>query len=492
MSEELFINITPKETRVAIVENGVLQEIFLERASKHGIVGNIYSGRVVRVLPGMQAAFVDMGLDRAAFLHLSDMISRQPEHEDDVSVSEAPSVHCITQLLKEGQDIVVQVIKDPLGTKGARISTRISLPSRFLVFMPDIKHVGVSQRIEDEAERERLRLILTKGLAEDEGGYIIRTAAEGIEQAALESNKVYLRKLWKSIQKKVKLAKSGQIIHEDLPLALRALRDSISVQTERIRIDDLDTVDKAIEFAKLFVPNMFDKIEHFKNERPIFDFYNIEDEIQRALQRKVLLKSGGYLIFDQTEAMTTIDVNTGAFVGSRNLEETIFKTNLEAGTTIARQLRLRNLGGIIIIDFIDMIDEEHKRQVLRSLEKALAKDYAKTSISQVSALGLVEMTRKRTRESLEHVLCQICPLCEGRGSIKSVETVCNEIFREVLRTDRAYDAKSYLVLASQIVVDKMLDEDTTVLTELQDQLRKSVQFQVESLYTQEQFDVVLM
>lgn len=490
MSEEVLINVTPKETRVAVVENGVLQELFVERASKHGLVGNIYQGKVVRVLPGMQAAFIEIGLERAAFLHLTDMLGKQ--HDEEETSAEAPSVSCITQLLKEGQEIVVQVIKDPLGTKGARLTTRISLPSRFLVFMPDLQHIGVSQRIEDEAERERLRQIVSASLKPGEGGYIVRTAAEGMDLPALESNKHYLQKLWKTIQNKIKTAKSGEIIHEDLPLALRALRDLISVQTERVRIDDLDTTEKATEFVNAFVPNILGKVEYYKNERPIFDFYNIEDEIQRALQRKVTLKSGGHLFFDQTEALTTIDVNTGAFVGHRNLEETIFKTNLEAASAIARQLRLRNLGGIIIIDFIDMTDEEHKRQVLRALDKALSKDHAKTSISQVSALGLVEMTRKRTRESLEHVLCQACPMCDGRGSIKSLETICNEIFREVLRTDRVYDAKSYLVLASQQVVDRMVDDDSIILAELQDLLGKSVQFQVESLYIQEQFDVVLM
>ena len=489
MSEELLINIAPRETRVALVENGVLQEIYIERQSKRGLVGNIYLGRVVRVLPGMQAAFIEIGLERAAFLHLSDIIDRYDEESD---TSHGPIPECITDMLKEGQTIAVQVIKDPLGSKGARLTTRITLASRFLVMMPNLIHIGVSARIEDEEERERLRAILSGQSDENEGGYIIRTAAEGVSAEELLANRKYLQKLWRSIQIKLKKAKKGQIIHEDLSLGLRALRDLVTKETERVRIDQHAHYEAALNFAKTFIPNIYTAIEYYQGERPIFDFYYIEDELQRALQRKVTLKSGGHLIIDQTEAMTTIDVNTGGFVGNRKLEETIFKTNLEATTSIARQLRLRNLGGIIIIDFIDMVEEEHKRQVLRALERALSKDHAKCNVSQVSGLGLVEMTRKRTRESIEHVLCEPCSLCNGRGSIKSSETICHEIFRELLRTDKAYDAKSYLILASQSVVDRILDEDSSALAEIQDALGKTVQFQVETLYSQEQFDVVLI
>lgn len=492
MSEEILINVSAREARVAIVENGVLQEILVERASRRGLVGNIYIGTVVRVLPGMQAAFVEMGLERAAFLHASDMQGvAQEEVEAPVSL-DPPLTTCITDLLKDGQQIAVQVIKDPIGGKGARLTTRISLPSRYLVFMPGITHVGISQKIEEVEERERLKKIVEANLPENKGGYIVRTAAEGASAAEIENNQLYLAKLWESIQRKLLVAKSGDIIHEDLPLYLRALRDYISVQTEKVRIDDPQAYDRALPFVHDFVQNMTGKVEFYTPERSLFDLYSIEDEIQKALHRKVQLKSGGHLIFDQTESMTTIDVNTGAFVGSRNLEETIYKTNLEAAVSIARQLRLRNLGGIIIIDFIDMMDEEHKRQVLRALEKALARDHTRNSISSVSAIGLVEMTRKRTRESLEHVLCQTCPVCSGRGSIKSTETVCNEIFREVVRAARAYDAKSYLVLASQEVVDRMLDEESASVAQIEMQTGKSIKFQVETLYTQEQFDVVLM
>ncbi len=491
MSEEILINVSPRETRGSIVENGVLQEILVERASRRGLVGNIYMGKVVRVLPGMQAAFIEMGLERAAFLHASDMLSVSDEYLQPTNEIAEPQ-ESITDLLKDGQTIAVQVIKDPIGSKGARLTTRISLPSRYLVFMPGISHVGVSQRIEEEQERERLKKIVEEMLPENQGGYIVRTAAEGATPAEIKSNQVYLIKLWETISRKMVNAKSGDIIHEDLPLYLRALRDYISPQTERVRIDDKTSYELAVTFIEDFVPTMTGKVELYAGERPLFDLYGIEDEIQKSLHRKVQLKSGGHLIFDQTEAMTTIDVNTGAFVGHRNLEETIFKTNLEAAVTIARQLRVRNLGGIIIIDFIDMTNEEHKRQVIRALEKALARDHTKNSISEVSALGLVEMTRKRTRESLEHVLCETCTVCAGRGMIKTTETVCNEIFREVLRAARAYDTKSYLVLASQEVVDRMLDEESASVAQLEERIGKSIKFQVEGLYTQEQFDVVLM
>lgn len=492
MSEEILINVSPRETRVAIVENGTLEELLVERSSRRGLVGNIYMGTVARVLPGMQAAFVEMGLDRAAFLHVSDMVSVVDEYGQPGEPPEPEGVGLITDNLKEHQTIAVQVIKDPIGSKGARLTTRISLPSRYLVFMPGVEHIGVSQKIEDPLERDRLKAAMEELAPLMPGGYIIRTAAEGASIEDLRANQAYLAKLWESIQRNIARAKSGDIIHEDLPLFLRALRDYICVQTERIRIDDKDATARAITFIQEFVPSMIGKVEFYEAERPLFDLYGMEEEIQRALHRKVSLKSGGYFIVDQTEAMTTIDVNTGAFVGHRNLEETIFKTNLEAASSIARQLRLRNLGGIIIIDFIDMTEEAHKAQVQSALEKALARDHTKNSISEVSALGLVEMTRKRTRESLEHVLCEMCPTCSGRGTIKTVETVCHEIFREVIRAERAFHANGYLVLASQEVVDSMFDEESASVAQLEMQIGKSIKFQVEGLYTQEQFDVVLM
>ncbi len=491
MSEELLINVTPQETRVAFVENGVLQEVHIERARKRGLVGNIYKGRVCRVLPGMQAAFVEVGLERTAFLHASDILVADAEQEN--GSSDERHNEQINTLLREGQEVVVQVVKDPLGTKGARLTTYLSIPARFLVYMPGSKHIGISQRIEDETERERLKSII-EARAHDfvPGGYIIRTAAEGVSEDAIEKDMAFLEKLWNSIQERLANGDQDQLLYEDMPLVMRTMRDLVDIDIEKVRIDSRETFFKIEKFAGKFIPELAPRVEHYSGERPIFDIYGIEDEIQKALERKVQLKSGGYLIIDQTEAMTTIDVNTGAFVGHRNLEETIFKTNLEAAQAIARQLRLRNLGGIIIIDFIDMTDNEHRRQVLRALERSLERDHAKTHISEVSSLGLVEMTRKRTRESLEHVLCETCPTCQGRGTLKTPETICFEIFREIMREARQYDAQQLMVLASNEVVELLLDEESTSVAELEEFIGRPIKFQVESLYTQEQFDVVLM
>jgi len=491
MSEEILINVTPRETRVALVENGVLQEVYIERERKRGIVGNIYKGKVSRVLPGMQAAFIDIGLERAAFLHASDISSSILSEAEDVSADKRQNE--IADLVREGQDILVQVIKDPLGTKGARLTTHITVPSRYLVLLPGENNIGISTKIEDEDERNRLKNIISSSAENSEGhGFILRTVAEGIDKHALIFDQKFLSKLWVSIQEKIKSAQSGSVVYQDLSLAVRTLRDLVDDQIEKIRVDSRESFNKLQEFSQQFVPHMTGCLEYYPGERPIFDLYNIDDELQKALDRKVQLKSGGHLIIDQTEAMTTIDVNTGAYVGHRNLEETIFKTNLEAAQAITRQLRLRNLGGIIIIDFIDMSLEDHKRQVLRALEKSLIKDHAKSNITEVSSLGLVEMTRKRTRESLEHVLCDVCPTCSGRGSIKSAETVCYEIFREIIREARQYDAQKLLVLASQDVVDLLLDEESASLAELETFIEVPIKFQVEALFTPEQYDVVLM
>lgn len=489
MSDEILMNVTPRETRVAVIENGVLQEVFIERAQRLGLVGNIYKGRICRVLPGMQAAFVEIGLERAAFLHASDITVENQEGSNHPRQEQA-----ISQLVTEGQEIMVQVVKDPLGTKGARLTTQISIPSRYLVFMPRSETtIGISQKIETEDERQRLKGIVAEYLEEGGGGgYIVRTAGEGVSEAVLRKEMGFLRKLWDSIRERFLQAPVKSIVHEDLALVLRSLRDLVGTEVDRVRIDSRETYQKAQQFARKFVPEVAQRLGYYPGGRPVFDLYNIEDELQRALQREVKLKSGGHLVFDQTEAMTTIDVNTGAFVGHRNLEETIFKTNLEAAQAIARQLRLRNLGGIIIIDFIDMTEEEHKTQVLAALERSLEADHAKSHLSEVSALGLVQMTRKRTRESLEHVLCEVCPTCGGRGSVKTAETVCYEIFREILREARQYESQSLLVLTSQDVVDIMLDDESTSLAELEAFIGKPIKLQVETLYTQEQYDVVLM
>ncbi|MCL6415216.1 ribonuclease G [Aestuariirhabdus sp. Z084] len=489
MSEEILMNITPMESRVAVVENGVLQEVYIERPQKRGIVGNIYKGKVVRVLPGMQAAFVDIGLERAAFIHAGEICRKG---ERDTSQEDLP----INQLVRDGQSLVVQVTKDPLGTKGARLTTNISIPARYLVLMPDSSHVGISLRIEQPEERERLKALVEAGLdsleEKPEFGFILRTAAEGVGEKEVVADIRYLQRLWGTISETIKSSKAPANIYEDLPLHLRTLRDLAEPDIEKIRIDSRETFQKVERFVDKLLPEVGGRVEYYPGERPIFDLYSVEDEIQKALSRKVQLKSGGYLIIDQTEAMTTIDVNTGGFVGHRNLEETIFKTNLEAATAIARQLRLRNLGGIIILDFIDMEDSEHQRQVLRMLEKAMERDHAKTNITGVSELGLVEMTRKRTRESLENILCESCPVCEGRGTLKTADTVCYEVFREILREARAYDSKSYLVLASQSVVDRLLDEESDNVADLEEFIDRSIRFQVEPMYSQEQFDVVLL
>ena len=490
MSEEILINETPMETRVALLENGLLQEAYIERTNKRGLVGNIYKGKVVRVLPGMQAAFVDVGLERSAFIHTADIVTLNDEGFEE----RAKSPNDICQVLREGETIVAQVVKDPIGTKGARLTTHLSLPSRYLVYMPRTQHIGISQRIEDEAERSRLHT-LVKECMEQEGldshsGFIIRTVAEGIGKEEIATDIKFLKRLWVSIESSTKKAKVPSAIYEELPLFLRTLRDFIRPGLEKIRVDAQDAYLKSVAFAGSLVPELKGKIEHYQGESPIFDLYNVEDEIVKALGRNVPLKSGGHLVFDQTEAMTTIDVNTGGFVGHKNLEETIFKTNMESASAIGRQLRLRNLGGIIIIDFIDMTNTEHQRQVLRMLGKVLERDYAKTNINGLSALGLVEMTRKRTRENLQQILCDTCPECNGRGRLKTPETVCYEIFREVLRQVRAYSSHSYLVLASKSVADRLMEEESSSLADLEALINKSIKVQVEPMYSQEEFDVV--
>lgn len=489
MSEEILINSTPSETRVALVENGMLQEVWLERASHTGYIGNIYKGQVSRVLPGLQAAFVDIGLERTAFLHARDMVRQDPVGNGD----EAPPEPHISELLRQGDEVIVQVIKDPLGSKGARLTTNLSIPSRFLVLLPNCDITGISARIEEDSERARLKDLVGRLRNEDDGhGYIVRTKAEGVNDFALSADMSYLGKVWQTIGERSDCASPPSCIYEDLTLSLRALRDMMHKKVDRVRIDSAIDLEKAREFARRFVPDWLDRIEEYSVERPIFDLFGVEDEIENALKPTSPLKSGGYLVFDQTEAMTTIDVNTGGYVGHRNLEETIYKTNLEAAQSIARQLRLRNLGGIIIIDFIDMADEEHRRLVMRSFERALERDHAKTTLTDISALGLVEMTRKRTTESLERRLCVPCHYCEGRGTIKSTETVCLEIFREIMRSSRQFEASKLMVLASSKVVERILDEQSATVAELEELIGKTIRFQREDQYAQEQYDVVLL
>jgi ribonuclease G len=489
MSEEILINVTPTETRVAVVENGMLQEVSLERHSHVVYLGNIYKGTVSRVLPGMQAAFIEIGLDRTAFLHASDIYRVETEHNPD----DPPTEPSITSLVRQGDEVVVQVIKDPLGTKGARLTTNLSIPSRFLVLLPDSETIAVSVRIEDQTERERLiGLMTTMRDLNGKHGYIVRTNAENTSEFALAADMSYLDKIWESIAEQTKISKGGECIYKDLSLPLRALRDHMHEEVEKVRIDSKQEYDHLMDFADKFLPEWSQRIEYYFSARPLFDMFGIEDEIDNALHRSTPLKSGGHLVIDQTEAMTTIDVNTGGYVGHRTLEETVYKTNLEAVQALARQLRLRNLGGIIIIDFIDMHNDEHKNQVMLALDRALERDDAKTNVCEISSLGLIEMTRKRTTESLGHVLCEPCSVCSGRGVLKSVETVCLEVFREILRSSRQFEASRLLVVASTRVVDKILDDQSTTVAELEEVIGKSIRFQREDQYTQEQFDVVLL
>ena len=501
MTEEILINVTPRETRVAVVENGMLQELHIERGWRRGVVGNIYKGRVQRVMPGMQAAFVDIGLERAAFLHAADIVRPAPVIEEggDAPVPALPP-RPITELLRDGQEIIVQVVKDPIGSKGARLTTQLSVPSRYLVLLPGSRVIGVSARIEDELERVRLKSIVGElSGAGPQHGYIVRTNAEGQPEDALGEDIDYLRRAWALIEERSATARVGECVYEDLILPLRAVRDLMRRDVEKVKVDSRETYERLRRFAAQYMPpeadpdrrGLADRIEHYAGARPIFDLYGVEDELGRALDKQVPLKSGGYLVIDQTEAMTTIDINTGSFLGQRNLEETVFRTNLEAAQSVARQLRLRNLGGIIIIDFIDMVDPEHRRQVLRQLEKALARDHAKTTVYDFSPLGLVEMTRKRTTESLEHQLSEPCHECGGRGMLKTPETVTYEIFREIVRQVRQFEAERLLVIASPKVVARITDEESAAVAELEEFLGRSVRLQADEQYAQEQFDVVL-
>ncbi len=496
MSEEILVNASPTEMRVALVENGMLQEVFIERAQRQGYVGNIFKGKVVRVLPGMQAAFVEIGLERAGFIHAADIANLGSDGMEDRSAVVAD----IRELVREGQTLVVQVEKDPISSKGARLTTHLSISSRFLVFMPYTRHVGISTRIDGEEERGRLKLCVEEtmqnlaaaNVGAGDGGFIIRTVAEGADTEDLKADIDFLYRHWSELEARIKDLPVKSVIHKDLTLYMRTVRDMVKPHIEKVRVDSREIYGKMVEFADRYAPQVSEKIEHYPGERPLFELYGVEEEIKKALVNKVQLKSGGSLVIEQTEAMVTVDVNTGAFVGHRNLEETIFKTNLEAATAISRQLRLRNLGGIIILDFIDMKDSEHQRQVLRTLEKMMARDHARTTITGVSELGLVEMTRKRTRESLEQVMCEPCPVCQGRGKLRSAETICYEIFREILREARAYNNEKFLLLASSMVIDRLLDEESENVADLEEFIGCSIQFQVENMYSQERYDIILV
>jgi ribonuclease G len=487
MSEDILINVTPYETRVAVVTQGAVQELHVERTAERGMVGNVYFGKVARVLPGMQSAFIDIGLDRAAFLHVGDLWRERPDEP----------TRPIEKLLHEGQSLLAQVLKDPIGTKGARLTTQVSVAGRMLVYLPQSihdGHIGISQKIASESDRAQLRERVQKlaGQPAERGGFIVRTLAEDASDEELAADINYLRTTWDRIRTDMLTAAAPALLYQDLSLTQRVLRDIANEQTATIQVDSRENFAMLQAFAQAFTPSMTDRLVRYTGERPLFDLHHVDEEIEKALARRVDLKSGGYLIIDQTEAMTTIDVNTGGFVGLRSFDDTIFKTNLEATQTIARQLRMRNLGGIIILDFIDMENAEHRDAVLAELKRALARDRTRVTVNGFSQLGLVEMTRKRTRESLAHVLCESCPTCTGRGAIKTARTVCYEILREIVREARQFNPKEFRILASQDVIDMFLEEESQNLAMLGDFIGKPVSLSVETLYTQEQYDIVLM
>ncbi len=506
MSQDILINWAPQETRVAVVEQGAVQEVHLERALERGLVGNIYLGKVSRVLPGMQSAFIDIGLDRAAFLHVADLMpniaakhaaprERQATDAANGRVLDPDPVQPIERQIFEGQALLVQVLKDPIGTKGARLTAQISIAGRLLVFLPQDNHIGVSQKIppaQREALRQRVTSLATPTDGGSTGGFILRTNAEDASDQELADDIAYLRKTWQRIREASTRQPPATLLYEDLNLMQRVLRDLVSAQTQTIRIDSREQFGLLKAFAAEFMPDTAAKLQLYTGERPIFDLFNIDEEIARALSRRVDLKSGGYLVIDQTEALTTVDVNTGGFVGARNFDDTVFRTNLEAAQAIARQLRLRNLGGIVIVDFIDMTREDHREAVLTEFRKQLGRDRVKTMTGGFSQLGLVEMTRKRTRESLAHMLSEPCPACDGKGVVKTARSVCYDILREILREARAFSPREFRVVASPQVVELFLDEENQHLAGLSDFIGKPISLQAESSMTQEQYDIVLI
>jgi ribonuclease G len=494
MANELIINVTQQETRVALLEDRVLAELYIERTKDRGIMGNIYKGKVVKVLPGMQAAFVDIGLEKAAFLYVTDVYGGLEEYEEmgfiglEMPTYFNPSSQ-IEDLLSEGQEILVQVSKEPLGTKGTRITSHITLPGRYLVFMPMVDHIGVSRRIKDEKERRRLRDIALS-IKLPNGGFIVRTASEGADHEEIRNDMEFLIQFWNNIQKKKETLTAPCLIHSDLTMVLRVIRDIFSPQVNRIIIDSKEEYENIISFINTYMPKQKYDITLYEKNQPIFDAYGIEMEIDKILGRKVWLKSGGYIVIDMSEALVAIDVNTGRYVGKRNLADTILKTNLEAAKEIAYQLRLRNIGGIIIIDFIDMEREGDREKVYQALEEAIKKDRQKTNIFKISELGLVEMTRKRTRENVSRILGELCPYCEGAGLVKSKTTICYEIFREIERTASELGGHNILVEVNPDVADLLYEEERAGVEELERKLRKKIVIKGKGGFHQEQFSII--
>jgi ribonuclease G len=502
LTTELIVNSTMHETRVAMLENNNVVEIYIDRKKERGVVGNVYKGRVIKILPGMQAAFVDIGLEKSSFLYVSDIDNHfnhyaqmmpDTEYEEEGLEGEVAGIHQktpIEDLLKEGQEIIVQVSKEPIGSKGARVTSYVSLPGRYLVYMPSVDHIGISRKIENETERERLKEAV-KRIKEPDEGYIVRTVSEGKSDEEFLADKEFLNRLWVNIQKKAEKASAPCLLHSDLDLVFRVIRDLFTSEIDRMVIDSTTEYQRVKEFLTNFLPNLQDKIDLYEEPEPIFDAYGVEVEISRSLKRRVWLKSGGYIVIDHTEALVTIDVNTGRFVGKRNLEDTIFKTNVEAAREIAYQLRLRNIGGIIIIDFIDMEEKKNQQLVFNALSKALQNDRAKTTIYEISELGLIQMTRKRVRENLGRILMEPCSYCEGEGFIKSKTTVCYDIFREVSRIAPLTKEKKILVIAQADIADMLYDEERRGVEELENRYKKRIIIKSEAEFHQEQFEVML-
>jgi len=492
---EILINSGLNEIRLALLENSILQEIYIERRSQVGIVGNIYKGKVERVLPGMDAAFIDIGLEKNAFLHVKNITQGKNISTAKTAGGADAGVDAkqpaIGDFVRQDEAILVQVIKDPLGNKGARLTTDISIPSRYVVFLPNARGIGISNRIEDETVRQFLRERIAQFSDGLPGGYIVRTAIENTDAWALNSDIQYLHKIWRKITEQYQHSKAGTLIYEGLPLHLRCLRDLVDESVVSIRVDSPKLVKEMQTFLNDFFPDSREIVQCHHSERPIFDLYSIEDEIGKALERKVHLKSGGYIIIDQTEAMTTIDVNTGRFVGADSHSNTVFKTNLEATKVIARQLRLRNLGGIIIIDFIDMDSHEHEKAVVNCLTEAMDKTYSRYSIDPWSSLGLLQMTRKRTRESLQHILCECCPTCGGRGKIKTIETIAYEIMRDVMREVAMFKPQDVMIICAHEMNDYLGDDEPDILADLADNLQLPIRLKTDSYYSREQYDIAL-
>ena len=491
IKQDILINSCLVETRVAILEDRRVEEVFIERHGSVGLVGNIYLGKVVRVLPGMQSAFIEIGLERTAFLHVTDM--GVATHSSTATQSASHHLPPIETQLFDGQTVLVQVIKDPIGTKGARLSTKISIAGRLLVYLPKEEGIGVTLKVETEEERQMLKDQMNALLGNEvEGGYIIRTAALDASQEEWKNDIDYLKRTWQSIQAQRLKYSAPALIHQDLSLEQRVLRDMVTAQTQNVICDEAQTLAQLQEFARNYMPSVLQCLKLAPIERPLFDAYEVEEEINSALSHRVDLKSGGYLIIEPTEAMTTIDVNTGSYVSGRNFADTVLKTNLEAAKEIVHQIRLRNLGGIIILDFIDMLDPAHNENVMNLLQTEFARDRTRIAIHPFSPLGLVEVTRKRTRESLAQLLCEPCPMCEGRGIIKTTRTICYEVIREIRREACQFNASGFRIVAHPDVIDMLLDEVAPHLAAISNQIGKPISLQAQSMFFQEQYDIILL